>query len=405
MASRDALERYQKQLPCVNRFHRPGCSRSKSPTFSTRSNGVSLLIFAIGLRWRRNQLARHICMTGKTETIDVATLEALCVAALVAAGARAQDAAACAHILVDAELMGISTHGVVRVPDYARRLRAGGIDAGAVPRLERRAPSLALVDGANALGPVVGTRALEAAIELARASGIAHVGCRASNHFGAIAPYARMACEAGYVMLAGTNASSTMSPWGGRELRLGNNPLCIAAPGAGGAHFILDIAMSVAARGKIRAALKEGRPIPEGWAADKDGRPATDPAAALAGFLLPFGAHKGSGLSMAVDLLSGVLSGARFLTDVVSWVDNATEPQGTGHFILLIDPARLIGSDAYAAAMGRFRQLIKDTPAADPTQPVLLPGERELARRAQALKGGIALPAALLGELREWNAV
>jgi LDH2 family malate/lactate/ureidoglycolate dehydrogenase len=340
-------------------------------------------------------------MTSDDRRIDAAELERLCHGALAAAGARAAGAAACARILVDAELMGIATHGAVRVPDYARRLRSGGIDARAVPVIERRAPSLALVDGRNALGPLVGTRALEAGIELARGTGIAYVGCRASNHFGALAPYAREACDAGLAMIAGTNASTTMPPWGGAALRLGNNPLAIAAPGEDGAHFILDMAMSVAARGKIRAALKAGRPIPEGWAADKRGRPSTDPAAALEGFLLPFGAHKGSGLSMAVDILAGVLPGAHFLTDVVTWVDNATQAQGVGHFFLLVDPARLLGREAYGAAMARFRALIKDTPAADPAQPVLLPGERELARRARALAEGVSLPAALLAELKE----
>ena len=339
-------------------------------------------------------------MSNETETLEVAALEALCAEVLEAAGARPAHARACVEILIEAETMGITTHGAVRVPDYARRLRSGGIDVRAEPRLERRAPSLALVDGANAVGPAVGLFALEAAIDMARATGIAYVGCRASNHFGAVAPYARRACDAGFAMIAGTNASTTMPPAGGKALRLGNNPLCIAAPGAGGAHFILDMAMSVAARGKIRAALKAGRAIPEGWAADADGRPTTDPAAALAGFLLPFGGHKGSGLSMAVDLFSGVLSGGRFLTDVVTWVDNATRAQGTAHFFLLIDPARLTGREAYAAAMTRFRELVKRTPAADPSAPVVLPGERELARRAQALAQGLELPAALLAELR-----
>ena len=126
----------------------------------------------------------------------------------------------------------------------------------------------------------------------------------------------------------------------------------------------------------------------------------TDPSAALAGFLLPFGAHKGSGLSMAVDLLSGVLSGGHFLTDVVTWVDNATVAQGTGHFFVLIDPVRLIGRDAYESAMTRFRSLLEDTPAADPAEPVQLPGQRELARRARSLRDGVTLPATLLAELR-----
>ena len=332
--------------------------------------------------------------------IDVESLKTLCAAALAAAGAPAGDAAASARILVEADMMGIGTHGVMRVPGYTERMVSGGIDARAVPVPERRAPSLLLVDGANALGTVVGTRALAAAMALAGESGIAYVGCRNSNHFGAIAPYALEACEAGFVMLAGTNASTTMPPWGGAGLRLGNNPVCIAVPCPDAPHFILDMAMSVAARGKIRMVLQQGGRIPEGWAADARGQPTTDPAEALAGFLLPFGAHKGSGLAMAVDLLAGVLSGARFLTDVSSWVDRPDEPQGLGHFFLLLDPARLVGRDAFAAAMARFRRIVRSTPASDPSQPVLLPGEREQLRRAAALRDGISIPEALLAQLR-----
>jgi LDH2 family malate/lactate/ureidoglycolate dehydrogenase len=335
-----------------------------------------------------------------TRTLAVAELERLCAAALAAAGASEAGAAACARILVEAETMGIATHGAVRVPDYARRLRAGGIDGRAEPRLERRAPSLALLDGANALGPLAGERALEAALATAREAGLAWIAVRNSNHFGAIAPYARAACDAGFVLVAGTNASSTMPPWGGAALLVGNNPLCIAAPAADGAHFILDMAMSVAARGKIRAALKDGRPIPEGWAADRHGRPTTDPAAALEGFLLPFGAHKGSGLALAVDLLAGALSGARFLTDVVTWVGNDERAQGVGHFFLALDPARLAGREAWHAAIVRFRALVLDTPPADPAEPVRLPGARELERRARALAEGVSLPLTLLDELR-----
>jgi len=268
----------------------------------------------------------------KNTTVAADELKKLCAAVLAAAGASAEDARATAHILVEADMMGIGTHGAVRVPGYAERLRSGGIHAAAAPVLDRRAPSLALVDGANALGPVVGTRALAEAIAIATETGIAYVGCRRSNHYGAVAPYAREACEAGFVMIAGTGASITMPPWGGAELRTGNNPLCLAAPCPDGVHFILDIAMSVAARGKIRAALARGESIPEGWATDARGQPTTDPAEAIAGFLLPFGGHKGSGLAMAVDLLSAVLTGARFLTDVSSWLENPDEPQELGHF-------------------------------------------------------------------------
>ena len=215
-------------------------------------------------------------------------------------------------------MMGLNTHGVVRVPEYTGRLRRGGVNPSAATDVDRRAPSLAVVDGDNGLGTVVGSKALEAALGMVTETGIAYVGCKNSNHFGALAPYALQACDAGYLLLGGTNASTTMAPWGGKEARIGNNPLCIAAPCADGTHFILDMAMSVAARGKIRAADKAGSPIPEGWALDSLGDSTTDASEALKGFLLPFGGYKGSGLSMAVDILCrrayrGSFSNRRFI--------------------------------------------------------------------------------------------
>jgi LDH2 family malate/lactate/ureidoglycolate dehydrogenase len=230
-------------------------------------------------------------------------------AALSAAGAAPAHAAATADILVEGDLMGLGTHGVLRLLTYCERLRLGGINARAEIDVERRAPSLAVVDGDDGLGPAVAMAALDAGFAMAEETGIAYLGCRRSHHLGALAPYGLKACERGFVLACGTNASPTIAPWGGREARLGNNPLSIAAPCPDAPHFILDMAMSVAARGKIRKALDEGGSIPEGWAVDAAGRPTTDPAAALGGFLLPFGGHKGSGLSQAVDLLSAVLSG------------------------------------------------------------------------------------------------
>ncbi len=151
---------------------------------------------------------------------------------------------------------------------------------------------------------------------------------------------------------------------------MGNNPLCIAAPCADGSHFILDMAMSVAARGKIRAAHTTGTSIPEGWALDASGISTTNAGEALAGFLLPFGAYKGSGLAMAVDILSGVLTGARFLTDVASWSEEPDAPSGVGHFFLLLDPVKMLGSDGFATAMERFKSIVLTTPPAQSTSPV-----------------------------------
>ena len=332
-------------------------------------------------------------------TIAPQDLRRLAVAALTAAGAAGRHAEWTADILVEGDLMGLGTHGVLRLLLYCERLSLGGIDGAADIAVERKAPSLALVDGNNGLGPAVAMSALEAALAMAAESGIAYVGCRNSNHLGALAPYGLKACAQGYVLIGGTNASTTIAPWGGREARLGNNPLTIAAPCPAAPHFLLDMAMSVAARGKIRQARDAGGTIPEGWAVDAAGKPTTDPAAALGGFLLPFGAHKGSGLSQAVDLLSGVLSGARFLTDITAWTDFPEQPSGTGHFFLLIDPRRLLGSEAYDAAVTRFRELVQGTPAADPAQPVQLPGEREQRRRDKALREGIVLPGDLMAKI------
>lgn len=336
-----------------------------------------------------------------TETIDVPSLTRLAADALCCAGVSAEDAEISARVLVDAETMGIRTHGVIRIPQYVDRVRRGGVDANAAIRIDRKAPSLAIVDGANGLGTAVGGRALAAALEMAADTGIAWVGCRHSNHCGAMAPYALRACDAGLVLVAGTNASTTMIPWGGSERRMGNNPLCIAAPGGDGAHVILDMAMSVAARGKIRAAQAEGTPIPEGWAVDASGLPTTDPAAALAGSLLAVGGYKGSGLSLAVDMLSGVLTGATFLTDISSWSEAPGAPSGLGHFFLLIDPDRLLGAQAFATAMERFKEIVAGTPRADAGTPVLLPGQREQERRRAALRDGVDVPGDLLATIRK----
>jgi LDH2 family malate/lactate/ureidoglycolate dehydrogenase len=339
-----------------------------------------------------------------TVTLTRDALLPIAEAALVKAGAQPAHAAYCADVLVEGDLMGLGTHGVLRLLSYCERLRLGGVNGAAEIRVEPKAPALALVEGDNGLGPAIAMTALEAGFKLVAETGLAHVGCRNSNHLGALAPYGLKACARGLVLICATNASTTIAPWGGKEARQGNNPLSIAAPAPQGPHFLLDMAMSVAARGKIRKALSEGSPIPEGWAVDAQGRPTTDPAAALDGFLLSFGAHKGSGLSQAVDLLAGVISGARFLTDISSWSDNPERPSGTGHFFLLIDPQRLLGAEAYHAAMDRFSRVIRSTPPADPAQPVQLPGEREQALRTRALAEGIQLPRDLMTRIQALTA-
>lgn len=337
----------------------------------------------------------------QTTSISVQAATELSVSAFLSLGMSASDAAASVWPLMEAEMMGITTHGLIRVPIYAQRLRLGGINPRATVHTERPAPALALIDGGNATGTLVATRALGIGLEIVAEMGIAYVGCRYSNHCGALIPYGLKASDAGYVLLAGTNASTSMAPWGGSEVRMGNNPFCMAAPISDSPHFLLDMAMSVAARGKIRAARSAGREIPTGWAVDNQGLPTNDPVAALEGFLAPMGGHKGSGMSQAIDILSGVLNGARFLTGIPSWMENPEIPSELGHFFILIDPARLIGRDAYDRAMERFRDIVLGTPAADPAEPVRLPGQAEQVLRANSIRNGLTLPVDLIEEIQD----
>jgi ureidoglycolate dehydrogenase (NAD+) len=331
-------------------------------------------------------------------------LTRLASAALTGLGLAPQDARDAARILVMGDLFGHHTHGVLRLESYGERIDNGAIRVGVPIEVESAAPALARIDGRSALGPLVGTRALEAAMDRARECGIGAAFVRNANHFGAITPYCYLAAQAGFASLIGSNASTTIAPTGGREERVGNNPLGIGVPRPGGDPIILDMAMSVVARGKIRAALKRGESIPSTWATDREGRPTSDPQAALDGFLLPFGGYKGYGLALMVDLLAGMLSGGAYLTHVRSWLDDAAEPGNLGHFFILVDCAKLGGTEWLAQRAGDFASIVHGTPRADADTPVRLPGEIEMGHMARQRRDGLAIDAALVAKLEAYAA-
>lgn len=264
--------------------------------------------------------------------LSEAELMALATEALVGLGLSRRDAADAGRVLVLAEMFGVATHGVGRIESYGERLKIGGINPRPDIVLEHVAPAIVRVDGDNGVGPLVGMRALEAAMDAAATGGVGLALARGSNHFGPVSPYSHIAAEAGFASLIGSNATTTIAPWGGSEARLGNSPCGFGFPNPGGEPIILDMAISVAARAKIRNAAKAGQPIPDTWATDRAGKPTTDPNEALNGFLLPIGGHKGYGLALVVDLLAGLLSGAAYLTHVKSWVESPESPQNLGHY-------------------------------------------------------------------------
>lgn len=324
-------------------------------------------------------------IVGEPDLLDLAQR------ALTAGGVREEEAAMTARVLVLADMFGIRTHGISRVPQYLDRIKVGGINGQAQVTVARVAPGLAMVDGDNGVGPTIGMHALRAAQDCAREVGIGAAFARGSNHFGPVMPYAFLAAENGFASIIASNATTTIAPTGGRDTRVGNNPLGIGVPNPGGQPVILDMAMSVAARAKIRNLMQQGEPLPPGWAADRDGKPTTDARAALDGFLLPIAGHKGYGLAVMVDLLSGLLSGAAFLTHVEAWDKNPGAAQNLGHVFILIDTRKLGSRDWLHERMSDFIGILRDTPPADPAAPVMTPGERELKAHAKAQREGVAV--------------
>jgi LDH2 family malate/lactate/ureidoglycolate dehydrogenase len=334
-----------------------------------------------------------------TVNIPADELKALTVAAFERAGFTKADADTTAEILISTDLMGIGTHGVHRLEQYLKRVEVGVVPARPDIRVFDKAASVAVVDGGGGQGQVVGARALELAITKAIKTGIAFVSVGNSNHFGAMAPYGFAATVAGLILVSGTTASPSMTPFGGRDLKLGNNPMGFAAPLKGGAPFLLDMAMSIAARGKMRKLRDAGEPMPLGWALDAEGQPTTDPAAGLAGFIQFIGGHKGYGLSLAIDILSGVLSGGRFLDDVGDmWAEK--EPQGVSHFFIALNPSTIMARDEFDARMQSFAEKIKSTAPFKEGGEVLLPGEIEYRTMERRRLDGIPLTQDLLATVR-----
>lgn len=297
-----------------------------------------------------------------------------------------------AEMLVLAEMMGIHTHGLARVPAYVARLRDGGANPDAVPIIHAPAPALRHVDGQNGLGAAVAIRATHAAIEAARDVGMGAAFCRASTHLGALAPQLLCAAEAGFAAIFTTNTSPMIAPRGGNRAVIGNTPLGIALPDPSGQHVILDIAMSMAARSKVRQAAANGTPIPDTWATDADGIPTTDAAAAMKGLMQAIGGGKGANLALCLDLLAGGLSGAAMLSEVPNANLDTSATANVGHMFIVIDAAKLITPDTLGTRINDARTLVRTSalPGTETNTP-RLPGARALASLASARKEGIEI--------------
>jgi L-2-hydroxycarboxylate dehydrogenase (NAD+) len=324
-------------------------------------------------------------------TVPAAAIASLIEDAMRAVGLPQADAAKVAGLMLEADLAGADAHGVFRLPQYIRRIKAGGVNPRPNIAVEQTAPATAIVDGDNGMGHLVMQRAADTAITLAKANGVAWVGARRSNHAGAAGTYAAMALPHDMIGIYSAVANANHMPvWGAAESLLSTNPIAIAVPAGEEPPVVLDIATTVVSYGTVKAAKLQGKPMPEGWMVSaKDGKPVTDSAQSAEGLLLPIGGHKGSGLALVLGLLAGVLNGAAFGREVVDFNADDESACNTGHFIIALDVSRFLPVAAFKSQIDRQLRDLKSSPVLPGFDSIRLPGEQRQARRADRAANGV----------------
>jgi LDH2 family malate/lactate/ureidoglycolate dehydrogenase len=349
-------------------------------------------------------------MTDRSLLVPAPALKAFIVSVFDRWGTPPAVAELVADLMVRTDLRGVDSHGVGMLPNYLKWHRQGWIVPAAEPKIVRDEGTTAVVDGQQAFGHHTSTLAMELAIAKARAHGVGFVTCRNSNHYGAAANYSMMALAHEMIGLSMTNAGPAVVPTYGRQAMLGTNPMSVAAPAGSHCPFVLDMATSTVAIGKLSVARRWGKPIPAGWALDDEGQPTTDPNVAYETRLLtPLGAtrelggHKGYGLAVMVDILSGVLAGAGFAD-----VRPRREPDRTradiGHFFGAIDVARFRDLIAFKADMDDLLEALKDSPKAEGQERIYVAGEPEWECEQRRRREGIPLAPGLVNQLQEVSA-
>lgn len=338
-------------------------------------------------------------MTGFDATVPLDQLAALGADVLRSVGVPPEDAALLADSLAVADAWGHGSHGMLRLPWYMARLRSGVMHAVTQDSVVLDVGALAVVDGNDGIGQIVTDRACRDAVRRAKEHGVSAIAVRNSNHFGTAAYWTRRMAADGAVGMLMTNGSPAMAPWGGREKTVGANPWSIATPGGSHGSVVLDIANTSVARGKIYAALQRGQEIPDTWALDADGAPTVDPQRAIDGVLLPMGEHKGYAISFMMDVVSGVLTGSGFATDIAGpYVPD--ERSRCGHLVFAVDIDAVIGRAEFDRRIDELIALTKDVPLAAGATEIFYPGEIEDRNHARAVEDGIRLPGKTIDELR-----
>lgn len=324
--------------------------------------------------------------------LGIAEAEALIGRVLQQSGTTAANAASVARALVAAEVDGQAGHGFSRVAAYAAQAKSGKVVGDAVPRVGKGAAALLNVDAGHGFAFPAIDAAIDALAELVPATGVAAALIRRSHHCGQLGAHVERLADRGFLALMMANSPPAMAPWGGAAALFGTNPIAFAAPRREAPPLVIDLSLSRVARGKVMAASKMGKPIPEGWALDSEGRPTTDPDAALKGTMLPAGDAKGAMLALIVEILAGTLTGANHSFEATSFFDAEGAPPGVGQTLIAFDPARN-GGPGFADRLEILLTAMTDQ------ESVRLPGSNRAARRAAAVRDGVLIPAKLHAEI------
>ncbi|MGR3465647.1 Ldh family oxidoreductase [Limimaricola sp.] len=332
-------------------------------------------------------------MTPDRQTLSLDAATELIRRALAANGLPDRAAISVAHALVAAEAEGQQGHGFSRLADYVAQARSGKVVADAEPRLIKGEGTLLRVDAMHGFAYPALDLAVGALCAAAARSGCASVGVTRSHHCGALSVQVERIAREGLVAIMVANAPAAIAPWGGRRPLYGTNPIAFAAPRDGADPLVIDLSLSVVARGKVMNARKTGQPIPEGWAFDAEGRSTTDPAAALAGTMAPIGGAKGTVLALMVEILAATLTGATPSREAGSFFSAEGAPPGTGQFLIALCPG-----EGFSERLEPLLAAIAETEGAR------LPGARRAARIAEARSRGIDVPAIYIEQARELGA-
>ncbi len=325
-------------------------------------------------------------------TLTTAEAESLISRALMGSGVREAAAASVARALVAAEAEGQVGHGFSRLADYAAQARSGKVNTAATVTVEKVFTTSIRVDADHGFAYPALDAAFETLTELADAHGSAVAAVTRSHHCGALSVQVDRIAQRGLIGIMMANTPSAIAPWGAKEPIFGTNPIAFAAPRPGRGPLVVDMSLSKVARGKVMHAFKSGKPIPEGWALDAEGRPTTDPAAGLAGSMVPIGDAKGSVLALMVELLASVFTGASLSSEASSFFEAEGPPPGTGQFLLAIKPQ---DGEAFGARIGALLELVAGLEGAR------LPGSRREAALERSRRSGIDVPEAYVRIARD----